>query len=122
MSVTTKRVRDLCGLYCPAELADYKQAEFFVYLIGTGVSRSLYQLTAQDRDSGAELFDMQIEAEARALQFRAHKAGTATEDQAVRVALEHARRIVDAADFPPGAHFQLQVEAGVIKLNQIEHL
>lgn len=60
--MTTKQVRDLCGLYCVAEFANYEHMEFFMYLIGTGVTRSRYELTAHDRKTRALLFDMQVEA------------------------------------------------------------
>lgn len=93
--MTPKQVRDLCGLYCVAEFADYEQAEFFMYLIGTGATRSLYELTAHDRKTRALLFDMAVEAGAPALEARALKAGTDTDTQAVAVALEHARRIIE---------------------------
>jgi hypothetical protein len=117
--MATKRVRDLCGLYCVAEFADYQRAEFFMYLIGTGVSRSRYELTAHHRKTGALLFSMQVEASARGLEARARKAGTNSDVQAVAVALEDARQIVDADDYPPGAHFQLQVESETAWLQRI---
>ena len=87
--MTTRRVRDLCGLYCVAEFADYQRAEFFMYLIGTGVSRSRYELTAHDRRTGALMFDMQVEAGAPALEAHARKAGTNTDAQAVAAAFKH---------------------------------
>jgi len=46
------------------------------HLIGTGATRSLYELTAHDRKARAFLFDMQVEASAAALEARALKAGT----------------------------------------------
>lgn len=117
--MTTKRVRDLCGLYCVTEFADYKRAEFFMYLIGTGVTRSRYELTAHDRKTGTLLFDMQVEATAPALEERARKAGTNSDAQAVAVALEHARQIVETDEFQPGAHFQLQIESETASLQHI---
>jgi len=62
--MTTKQVRDLCGLYCVAEFANYENAELFMYLIGRGVTRSLHELTAHDRKMRALLFDMWVEASA----------------------------------------------------------
>ena len=37
----TRHLRDMCGLSCVVEFADYCDAEFFFYLIGTGASRSI---------------------------------------------------------------------------------
>lgn len=114
--MTTKRVRDLCGLNCVAEFADYQGAEFFMYLIGTGASRTRYELTACDRKTGALLFDIQVEASVGALEARACKAGTRFDTQAVALTLEHARQIVAAGSVPPGAHFQLEVESETVRL------
>lgn len=117
--MTTKQVRDLCGLYCVAEFANYEQAEFFMYLIGTGVTRSLYELTAHDRKTHALLFDMQVEASAPALEARALKAGTDTDAQAVAVALDYARQIIETKAYERGKRFQLQVEAENESLHRV---
>lgn len=101
------------------EFADYKNAQFFMYLIGTGVSRSRYELTAHDRKTGGLLFDMQVDASAPALEARALKAGTNTDAQAVAVALRHSTQIVETDDYRPGAHFQLLVEAETESLQRI---
>jgi hypothetical protein len=68
--MTPKRVRNLCGLYCVTELANYEHAEFFMYLIGTGATRALYELTAHDRKTKSPLFDMQVEADTPVLEAR----------------------------------------------------
>ena len=117
--MTTKQVRDLCCLYCVAEFADYEHVEFFMYLIGTGVTRSLYKLTAHDRKTRALLFDMQVEASAPALEARALKAGTHTDAQAVAVAFDYARRIIETKAYEQGKRFRLQVETGTESLNRI---
>ena len=117
--MTIKQVRDLCGLYCVAEFANYEHAEFFMYLIGTGVTRSLYELTAHNRKTGALLFDMQVEASAPALEARALKAGTNTDAQAVAVALEHARRIIETKAYEQGKRFRLQVDVEIESLHRI---
>jgi hypothetical protein len=105
------RVRDLCGLYCVTEFANYLQAEFFMYLIGTGVSRSRYELTAHDRKTHALLFVVQVDASAQALAVRARKAGTNTDAQAVAAAFDQARRIVETKAYEQGRRFRLQLEA-----------
>jgi hypothetical protein len=117
--MTEKQVRDLCGLYCVAEFADYEQAEFFIYLIGTGATRSLYELTAHDRKTHALLFDMQVEASARALEVRALKASTNTDAQAVAIALGHARQIIETKAYEQDKSFRLQIEAGSEALHPI---
>ena len=114
-----KQVRDLCGLYCVAEFANYERAEFFMYLIGTGVTRSRYELTAHDRRTRGLLFDMQVEAGASALEARARKAGTNTDAQAVAVALDYARQIVESKAYEEGRRFRLQIEAGAESLQRI---
>ncbi len=117
--MTTKQVRDLCGLYCVAEFANYEQAEFFMYLMGTGVTRSLYELTAHDRKTHALLFDMQVEASAAALEARALKAGTNTDAQAVAIAFDYARRIIETKAYEQGKRFKLQIEARAESLRSI---
>ena len=115
--MTTKQVRDLCGLYCVAEFADYEHAGFFMYLICTGVTRSLYELTAYDRKTHALLFDMQVEASALALEARAVKARTDTDAQAVAIALDYARRIIETKAYQHGKRFRLQIEPGTESLH-----
>lgn len=83
-----------------------------MYLIGTGVTRSLYELTAH-----ALLFDLQVEAGASALEARALKAGTNTEAQAVD--LDYARRIIEMKAYEQGKHLRLQVEAGIESLDPV---
>lgn len=118
--MATKQVRDLCCLYCVAEFANYQHAEFFMYLIGTGATRSLYELTAHDRKTHALLFDMQVEASAPALEARALiKAGTHTDAQAVAVAFDYARRIIETKAYEQSKRFRLQVEARTESLHRI---
>jgi hypothetical protein len=117
--MTTKHVRDLCGLYCVAEFANFERAEFFMYLIGTGVTRSRYELTAIDRSSHAPLFEMQVEASASALEARALKAKTSTDAQAVSVALGYARHIIETNAYRQVKRFQLQVGAETESLRAI---
>jgi len=118
--MTTKQIRDICGLYCVAEFADYEHAEFFMYLIGTGVTRSLYELTAHDQKTHASLFDMQVEASAPALEARALKAGTDTDAQAVAVALDYAQRIIEMKAYEQVKRFRLQVEAKTESLHRMQ--
>jgi len=117
--MTGKPIRDLCGLYCVAEFANYERAEFFMYLIGTGVTRSLYELTAHDRKTRALLFDMQVEASASALEARALKAHTNTDAQAVAVALDYARQIIETKVYEQGKRFRLQLAAKDESLHRI---
>ncbi|HKY54396.1 MAG TPA: hypothetical protein VJM08_08830 [Anaerolineales bacterium] len=65
--MTTKQVADLCGLYSVAEFANDEDTKFIMYLMGTGVTRSLYELTAHDRKTHALLFDIQVEAATESL-------------------------------------------------------
>jgi hypothetical protein len=53
-------------------------------MIGTGVTRSPYELTAHDRKACALLFDMQVETSAPALEARALKAGSNTDARVER--------------------------------------
>jgi hypothetical protein len=117
--MTEKQIRDLYGLYCVAEFTNYEHAEFFMYLIGTGVTRSLYELTAHDRKTGALLFDMQVEASAPALEARALKARTNIDAQAVAVALNYARRIIETKAYEHDQRFRLQVDAKTESLRRI---
>jgi hypothetical protein len=89
--MATKRLRDLCGLYCVAEFSNYNDAEFFMYLIGAGASRSRYELTAHHRKTRRLLFDLQVDASAPALEARARKAGTDADAQAVPSGFQQAR-------------------------------
>lgn len=90
-----------------------------MYLIGTGATRSRYELTAHDRKTRALLFDMQVDASAPALEARALKAGTETDAQAVTVALEYARRIIETKAYEQSKRFRLQVEAKTESLQPI---
>lgn len=117
--MSTRQVRDMCGLSCVAQFADHAGAELFVYLIGTGASRSLYELTAHDRRTHTLLFDMQVEASAPALESRALAAGTGADAQAVSVAFEHARRIIDAKAYEQSRRYRLVVEAASETLHPI---
>ncbi len=116
--MATRQVRDLCGLYCVTEFADYEHAEFFMYLIGTGVTRSVYELTANDKKSKALLFDIQVEADAPALEARALKAQTHTDTQAVKIAMGYARKIVDTNAYQQGKRFKLSIQAETKSLYQ----
>jgi len=89
------------------------------HLIGTGATRSLYELTAHDRKARAFLFDMQVEASAAALEARALKAGTDADAQAVAVALDYARRIIETKAHEQGKRFRLQIEAETESLHRM---
>jgi hypothetical protein len=115
--MSRNQIRDLCGLYCVAEVANYERAQFFMYLIGSGVTRSRYELTAHDRTTGELLFGMQVDASARALEARALKANTSNDAQAVAVALGYARQIVETKAYGHGNRFLLEVEAGSSSLH-----
>lgn len=117
--MTTKQVHNLCGLYCVVEFANYEHAEFFIYSIGTGVTRALYELIAHDRKTHALLFDMQVEASAQALETRALKAGTHTDAQAVAIAFDHARRIMETKAYEQGKRFRLQIDVKTESLGPI---
>jgi hypothetical protein len=117
MRMSRNQIRDLCGLYCVAEVANYEKAHFFMYLIGSGVTRSRYELTAHDRKTGELLFGMQVDASAKGLEARAHKANTSTDAQAVSVAVGYARQIVDTKAYGHGNRFLLEVEAGTSSLH-----
>ena len=59
---------------------------------------------------------MQVEASATALEARALKAGTNTDAQAVAVALDYARRIIETKAYEQGKRFRLQIEVGTESL------
>lgn len=103
--------QDLCGLSGYNRIETYGRAELFLYLIGSGVTRVLYELTAHDARARDLLFDLQIEADAEALAARARQAGMSADDQAVAIAFDYARRLVDSAAYPPGARFRLLITA-----------
>lgn len=103
--------QDLCGLSGSNRLETYRDVELFLTLIGTGVTRSLYALTAHDIHSRALLFDLRIEAGAAALDVRARRAGIDPDDQAAAIALGYAHRIVDAAAYRRAAHLRLDIAA-----------
>ncbi|MBI3361246.1 MAG: hypothetical protein HY023_09065 [Chloroflexi bacterium] len=105
------QTRDLCGLSGTNRIESYGRAELFLYLIGAGVTRSLYMLTAEDAETRASLFDLRLEADTGALAARAGQAGLSADDQVIAMAFDYARRIVDSAAYPPGAHFRLLVTA-----------
>ena len=117
MRMSRNQPRDLCGLYCAAEIANYEKAMFSMYLIGMGMTRSRYEFTAHDRKTGKLLFGMQVDASARALEARALKANTNNDAQAVAVALGYARQIVETKAYGDGNRFLLEVEAGSSSLH-----
>jgi len=102
-------VADPCGLSDFNRIAIYGHAELFVALMGTGVSRSLYELTAHDVQTHAMLFDLRIEASTEALARRGRQAGTSADEQVLALAFDYARRIVDAGAYERAVHFSLQV-------------
>ena len=100
---------DPCGLSDLNRIAIYGHAELFVALMGTGVSRSLYELAAHDAQTHVLLFDLRIEASTEALARRGRQAGTSADEQVLALAFDYARRIVDAGAYERAAHFRLQV-------------
>ncbi len=101
---------DPCGLSDFNRIAIYGHAELFAALMGAGVSRSLYELTAHDAQTHALLFDLRIEASAEALAWRGRQAGTPADEQVLALAFAYARRIVDAEAYRRTTHFRLQIE------------
>ena len=101
---------DPCGLSDFNRIAIYGRAELFVALMGTGVSRSLYELTAHDAQTHTLLFDLRIEASTEALARRGRQAGTSADDQVLTLAFDYARRIMDAEAYRRTTHFRLQIE------------
>ena len=101
---------DPCGLSDLNRIAIYGHAELFVALMGTGVSRSLYELAAHDARTHVLLFDLRIEASPEALARRGRQAGTSTDEQVLALAFDCARRIVDADAYWRATHFRLQIE------------
>jgi len=101
------------------EFANYEHAEFFMYLIGTGVTRALYELTAHDRKTKVLLFDMQVEASTPVLEARAQKASIYPDAEAVKMAFEYARRIIETKAYERGKRFRLQLEAATESLRQM---
>lgn len=62
---------------------------------------------------------MQVEASASALEARALKAGTDTDAQAVAVALDYARQIIETKAYEQGKRFHLKLEAETESLYRI---
>ena len=101
---------DVCGLSNFNRVETYGRAELFVIPIGTGATRSRYELTAHDTQTGALLFDLQIEASLDELIVRGRQTGASPDDQAIAVALASARRILDALVYRQTTHFRLHIE------------
>ena len=101
---------DPCGLSDFNRIETYGRAELFLMLVGTGVSRSLYELTAHDTQTRALLFDLRVEASLDALIARGRQAGVSADEQAMTMAFDCARRIVDAEAYWRTTHFQLRIE------------
>ena len=114
----TEEVRNLCSLYLAADFAEYERAEFSMYLIGTGVTRTLYELTARDRKTHAHLFDIRVEGTAEALAFRAHQAGTNSDAEAVSAAFQYARKVIDTNAYRNNKRFHLELKASSASLYQ----
>ena len=114
-----EEVRNLFEMYRGTEIANYEVAEFFMYLIGTGVTRTLYELTAQDRKTHTHLFDIQVEGSAEALESRAHKAGTNSDEQAVAAAFKVARRIIDTNAYKHHQNWHLEIRGASESLNEL---
>ncbi|HLB47003.1 MAG TPA: hypothetical protein VJL59_08240 [Anaerolineales bacterium] len=101
---------DVCGLSNFNRVETYGRAELFVMLIGTGSTRSRYELTAHDTQTHALLFDLQIEASLDALLVRSRQASASPDDQAITMALACARRILGALAYRQTSHFRLHIE------------
>ena len=113
-----EEIRDLFSLYCVAQSAAYDRAEFSMYLIGRGATRSLYELLAEDRKTHAHLFDIQVEGTEQALEFRAHQAGTNTDAQAVSAAFQYASKIIETNAYKNNKRFRLELKASSAALYQ----
>ncbi len=100
---------DPCGLSDFNRIELYRDAELFIALMGTGASRSLYELTAHDTHSHVLLFDLRIEAGTEALVERGQQAGTSADAQALAIAFAYAARILDSRAYEQATHFRLQV-------------
>ncbi len=101
---------DPCGLSDFNRIAIYGHVELFVALMGTGVSRSLYELTARDAQTRALLFDLRVEASLEALIARGRQAGVSADAQAMTIAFDCARRILDAEAYRRATHFRLHIQ------------
>jgi hypothetical protein len=103
-------VADPCGLSDFNRIETYGHAELFVALMGTGVSRSQYELTAHDAQTHVLLFDLRIEASTEALARRGRQAGTSADEQVLALAFDYARHIVDGEAYRRTTHFRLCLE------------
>lgn len=103
---------DICSLSHQNSFWRYGSIEFFVYLLGTGISRSLYMLAAEDTSSGRHLFNMPIEAETQAMVERGNKAGTYPDDELVSAAVTQACKIVDEHAYETAKMFRLKIGSG----------
>ncbi len=101
---------DPCGLSDFNRIETYGRAELFLMLVGTGVSRSLYELTAHDAQTRALLFDLRVEASLDTLIARGRQAGTSADEQVLALAFDYARRIVDTEAYRRTTHFRLCLE------------
>ncbi len=101
---------DPCGLSDFNRIETYGCAELFLMLVGTGVSRSLCELTAHDTQTHALLFDLRVEASLEALIARGRQAGVSADEQAMTITFDCARRILDAEAYRRATHFRLHIQ------------
>jgi hypothetical protein len=101
---------DPCGLSDFNRIETYGRAELFLMLVGTGVSRSLYELTAHDTQTRALLFDLWVEASLDTLIARGRQAGVSADEQAMTIAFDCACRILDAEAYRRATHFHLHIQ------------
>ena len=101
--------QDVCGLSGSNYFETYGDAELFLALMGAGVTRALYVLTARDKRGDALLFDIRIEADLDSLIAGARRAGASADSQLMSLAFGHARRLLDESAYQPPAHFHLRI-------------
>jgi len=95
---------------CGFEFSEcYRNVDLFLTLVGTGVHRSVYYLTARERPGRRLLFGLRVAAELDALLLRSHRAGAAADAPMVALAFDYAHRIVDAGVNDSPARYLLEV-------------
>ena len=108
MSRNSEEVTVACG-HLGCDCAEtYGDAEFFLALMGTGTTRTLYRLTVRKVDTHRPMLDLRIEADLDDLMARARRTNRLPDDELRAVGVSYARYIVDGGAYRDAPHFRLR--------------
>jgi hypothetical protein len=100
---------DVCGLAGHNYSDTHRGVDLFLYLIGSGVSRTLYMLTGYEHMTQTFLFDIRVQADLQTLVEESSAEQASADDRVAAVAFQRARQIVDRGLDRPQAHYELEV-------------